>query len=35
MIVADFRVTNKHEWLPIPLNEVNNNPYITENNPGY
>ena len=28
-------VTNKHEWLPIPLNEVNNNPYITENNPGY
>ena len=19
-------VTNKHEWLPIPLNEVNNNP---------
>lgn len=28
-------ITNKHEWLPIPLNEVNNNPYITENNPGY
>ncbi len=26
---------NKNEWLPIPLNEVNNNPYITENNPGY
>lgn len=28
-------VTNKHEWLPIPINEVNSNPYITENNPGY
>lgn len=26
---------NKHEWLPIPINEVNSNPYITENNPGY
>lgn len=33
----DFKgfVTNKHEWLPIPINEVNSNPYITENNPGY
>lgn len=28
-------VTNKHEWLPIPVNEVQSNPYITENNPGY
>lgn len=28
-------VTNKHEWLPLPINEVNSNPYITENNPGY
>lgn len=26
---------NKHEWLPIPINELNSNPYITENNPGY
>lgn len=33
----DFKgfVTNKHEWLPIPINELNSNPYITENNPGY
>ena len=28
-------VTNKHEWLPIPINELNSNPYIKENNPGY
>lgn len=28
-------VVNKHEWLPIPINEMNSNPYITENNPGY
>lgn len=28
-------VTNKHEWLPIPIDEVNSNPFITENNPGY
>ena len=28
-------VVNKHEWLPIPINELNSNPYITENNPGY
>jgi len=35
--VGDFKgfTTNKHEWLPIPINEVNSNPYITENNPGY
>ena len=26
---------NKHEWLPIPINELNSNPYITDNNPGY
>lgn len=26
---------NKHEWLPIPINEMNSNPYITKNNPGY
>lgn len=34
---TDFQgfVTNKHEWLPIPINEVNSNPYITQNNPGY
>ena len=25
---------NKHEWLPIPINEINSNPYI-EQNPGY
>ena len=28
-------VTKKHEWLPIPINELNSNPYIVENNPGY
>ena len=28
-------IINKHEWLPIPINEMNSNPYITENNPGY
>lgn len=28
-------VTNKHEWLPVPINELNSNPYIKENNPGY
>ena len=34
---SDYKgfVTHKHEWLPIPINEVNSNPYITENNPGY
>ena len=26
---------DKHEWLPIPINELNSNPYITDNNPGY
>lgn len=33
----DFKgfTVNKHEWMPIPINEVNSNPYITENNPGY
>lgn len=25
---------NKHEWLPIPINEINSNPNI-EQNPGY
>lgn len=35
--VGDFKgfTVNKHEWMPIPINEVNSNPYITENNPGY
>jgi starch-binding outer membrane protein, SusD/RagB family len=28
-------VVNKHEWLPIPINELNTNPNITQNNPGY
>ena len=34
---TDFQgfVTNKHEWLPIPINEMNSNPYIESNNPGY
>lgn len=27
--------SNKHEWLPIPVDEVEGNPYITENNPGW
>ena len=26
---------NKHEWLPLPIDEVEGNPYITENNPGW
>ena len=26
---------NKHEWLPIPEEEVTGNPYITSNNPGW
>ena len=26
--------TNKHEWLPIPINEINSNPNIKQN-PGY
>ena len=26
---------NKNEWLPIPVDEVEGNPYITENNPGW
>lgn len=28
-------VENKHEWLPIPINEMNTNPHIKANNPGY
>lgn len=33
----DFKgfVAHKHEWLPIPINEMNSNPYLTNNNPGY
>ena len=26
---------NKNEWLPIPVDEVEGNPYITSNNPGW
>ena len=26
---------NKNEWLPIPVDEVEGNPYITTNNPGW
>ena len=26
---------NKNEWLPIPIDEVEGNPYITHNNPGW
>lgn len=26
---------NKNEWLPLPVDEVEGNPYITENNPGW
>ncbi len=34
---SDYKgfVTNKHEWLPIPINEMNSNPNIESNNPGY
>lgn len=34
---TDFQgfIVNKHEWLPIPINEMNSNPYIESNNPGY
>lgn len=34
---TDFNgfVVNKHEWLPIPINELNSNPHIISNNPGY
>ncbi len=33
----DFQgfVNNKHEWLPIPINEMNSNPHLEFNNPGY
>lgn len=33
---SDYKgfVVNKNEWLPIPINELNSNPY-TEQNPGY
>lgn len=27
--------TGKHEWLPIPVDEVEGNPYINTNNPGW
>lgn len=27
--------TNKHEWLPIPVDEVEGNPFIENNNPGW
>lgn len=26
---------NKNEWLPLPIDEVEGNPYITKNNPGW
>ena len=26
---------NKNEWLPLPIDEVEGNPYITHNNPGW
>ena len=26
---------NKNEWLPLPIDEVEGNPYITTNNPGW
>lgn len=34
---SDFQgfVENKHEWMPIPINELNSNPLIKSNNPGY
>lgn len=34
---TDFKgfVANKNEWLPIPINEINTNPNIKSNNPGY
>ncbi|WP_072546218.1 RagB/SusD family nutrient uptake outer membrane protein [Mediterranea massiliensis] len=28
-------VEGKHEWVPIPIEEVEGNPYITSNNPGW
>jgi hypothetical protein len=28
-------VEGKNEWLPIPVDEVEGNPYITSNNPGW
>lgn len=28
-------VENKNEWLPLPVDEVEGNPYITKNNPGW
>lgn len=28
-------ITHKNEWLPIPITEMNSNPNLTENNPGY
>jgi len=26
---------NKNEWLPLPVDEVEGNPHITRNNPGW
>lgn len=26
---------NKNEWVPLPIDEVEGNPYITQNNPGW
>ena len=26
---------NKNEWVPLPIDEVEGNPYITKNNPGW
>ena len=26
---------NKNEWFPLPIDEVEGNPYITKNNPGW
>ena len=28
-------VENKNEWLPLPIDEVEGNPFITKNNPGW
>ena len=28
-------VEGKNEWMPIPVDEVEGNPYITGNNPGW
>lgn len=33
----DFKgfTAHKNEWLPIPITEMDSNPYLSENNPGY